>query len=67
MKIVVCVKQVPDTWAEKKLNPTDQTLDRRLRTVFWIIFAGLTAATGYTVFEAISPTGILSLRCATAG
>ena len=28
MKIVVCVKQVPDTWAEKKLSPTDQTLDR---------------------------------------
>ena len=21
MKIVVCVKQVPDTWAEKKLDP----------------------------------------------
>jgi electron transfer flavoprotein beta subunit len=28
MKIVVCVKQVPDTWAEKKLNPDDMTLDR---------------------------------------
>ena len=28
MKIVVCVKQVPDTWAEKKLNPQDNTLDR---------------------------------------
>ncbi len=28
MKIVVCVKQVPDTWAEKTLSPTDQTLDR---------------------------------------
>lgn len=28
MKIVVCVKQVPDTWAEKKLLPTDNTLDR---------------------------------------
>ena len=28
MKIVVCVKQVPDTWAEKKLDPTDSTLDR---------------------------------------
>ena len=28
MKIVVCVKQVPDTWAEKKLSPADQTLDR---------------------------------------
>jgi electron transfer flavoprotein beta subunit len=29
MDIVVCVKQVPDTWAEKKLDPTTQTLDRR--------------------------------------
>jgi electron transfer flavoprotein beta subunit len=28
MNIVVCVKQVPDTWAEKKLNPKDFTLDR---------------------------------------
>ena len=28
MNIVVCVKQVPDTWAEKKLDPTDRTLDR---------------------------------------
>jgi electron transfer flavoprotein beta subunit len=28
MNIVVCVKQVPDTWAEKKLNPQDNTLDR---------------------------------------
>lgn len=28
MKIAVCVKQVPDTWAEKKLNPADNTLDR---------------------------------------
>lgn len=28
MKIAVCVKQVPDTWAEKKLDPADKTLDR---------------------------------------
>jgi electron transfer flavoprotein beta subunit len=28
MNIVVCVKQVPDTWAEKKLSPQDKTLDR---------------------------------------
>jgi electron transfer flavoprotein beta subunit len=27
MNIVVCVKQVPDTWAERKLKP-DGTLDR---------------------------------------
>jgi electron transfer flavoprotein beta subunit len=28
VKIVVCVKQVPDSWAEKKLDPADNTLDR---------------------------------------
>jgi electron transfer flavoprotein beta subunit len=28
MNIVVCVKQVPDTWAEKKLNSDDKTVDR---------------------------------------
>jgi len=28
VKIVVCVKQVPDSWAEKKLNSADNTLDR---------------------------------------
>ncbi|HEY9349945.1 MAG TPA: electron transfer flavoprotein subunit beta/FixA family protein [Acidothermales bacterium] len=28
MNIIVCVKQVPDTWAEKRLDPTDRTLDR---------------------------------------
>ena len=28
MNIVVCVKQVPDTWAEKRLSAGDQTVDR---------------------------------------
>jgi electron transfer flavoprotein beta subunit len=28
MNIVVCVKQVPDTWSEKKLDPGTKTLDR---------------------------------------
>ena len=28
MKIAVCVKQVPDTWAEKQLKSADSTLDR---------------------------------------
>src|ERR1700683_1409699 len=28
MNIVVLVKQVPDTWAERKLKPSDGTLDR---------------------------------------
>lgn len=28
MNIVVCVKQVPDTWAEKKLRDSDSTIER---------------------------------------
>ena len=28
MNIVVLVKQVPDTWAERKLQDSDKTLDR---------------------------------------
>jgi electron transfer flavoprotein beta subunit len=28
MNIVVCVKQVPDTWSERTLRPSDSTLDR---------------------------------------
>lgn len=63
----VCPYHLLAEWAEKlhlilvqKKLVTDQTIDRRLRSVFWIIFALLAVATGYTVFEAISPTGIVS-------
>lgn len=28
MNVVVCIKQVPDSWAEKQLQPHDLTLDR---------------------------------------
>ena len=28
MNIVVCVKQVPDTWSERTLRESDSTLDR---------------------------------------
>jgi electron transfer flavoprotein beta subunit len=28
LKICVCIKQVPDSWAEKKLTAADNTLDR---------------------------------------
>ena len=38
----------------------DIRLHRGVRTVFYLIFGLLTAATGYTVFETISPTGIVS-------
>ena len=63
----VCPYHLVAEWAEKlhlhlvknKLV-TDQNMDRRLRTLSWVVFAVLALATGYTVFEAISPTGILS-------
>lgn len=38
----------------------DHPLDRRLRSVLYVVFAFLAFATGYTVFETISPVGILS-------
>jgi len=38
----------------------DMPMHRGVRTVLYIIFAGLAFGTGYTVFEAISPVGILS-------
>ena len=44
--------------AEKLVS--DQAMHRGLRTVFWLAFALAALGTGYTVFEAISPTGILS-------
>jgi ferredoxin-type protein NapH len=63
----VCPYHLLAEWAEKihlwlaqKKLVTDQPIDRRLRTAFWIVFALLALATGYTVYEAISPTGIVS-------
>lgn len=38
----------------------DMPMHRGLRTVLYVIFAVLTFVSGYTVFEAISPVGILS-------
>ncbi len=38
----------------------DMAMHRGLRTVLYVIFVILAFATGYTVFEAISPVGILS-------
>lgn len=39
---------------------TDHEFHRGTRTVFWVLFSLMTLVTGYTVFETISPTGILS-------
>jgi len=38
----------------------DHPLDRRMRSILYIIFALLALGTGYTVFETINPVGILS-------
>ncbi len=51
---MVHLKLAAKGWAK------DQPLDRRLRTVLYVIFALLALVTGYTVFETISPVGILS-------
>jgi ferredoxin-type protein NapH len=47
-------------WMAKKKLVSDQPMSRGLRTYFWVVFALAALGTGYTVFEAISPTGILS-------
>ena len=47
-------------WLAKKKLVKDHPLDRRLRTVAWVVFAVLAFVTGYTVYETISPTGIVS-------
>ena len=44
---------------EKKIV-TDHEFHRGSRTVFWVLFGLMTWVTGFTVFETISPTGILS-------
>ena len=44
---------------EKRLAK-DHELDRRLRIVMFVVFAVLAFATGYPVFEWISPVGIVS-------
>jgi ferredoxin-type protein NapH len=47
-------------WLVAKKIIKNRTFDRRVRTVFYVIFILLALLTGYTVFETISPTGILS-------
>jgi ferredoxin-type protein NapH len=63
----VCPYHLVAEWAEKlhlylvdKKIVTDHSFHRGTRTVFWVLFGALTWVTGYTVFETISPTGILS-------
>jgi len=47
-------------WLAKRRLVVDYHLHRATRTALYIVFALLAIVTGYTVFEAISPTGILS-------
>ena len=47
-------------WLAKKKIVKDHSFHRGVRTVFYLAFALLALVTGYTVFETISPTGILS-------
>ncbi len=63
----VCPYHLLSEWAETihlKLAAgklvRDMPMHRGLRTVLYVIFALLALITGYTVFEAISPVGILS-------
>ncbi len=63
----VCPYHLLAEWAEmlhlklvKKKLVKDHPFDRRTRTVLWVVFALLALITGYTVYETISPTGILS-------
>ncbi len=63
----VCPYHLLSEWAEKlhlwlveKRVIKGYTFHRGVRSVFYVIFALLALLTGYTVFETISPTGILS-------
>ncbi len=63
----VCPYHLLGEWAEilhlylaKKGLAKHHDFDRRGRLWLWLIFAALAFATGYTVYETISPTGIVS-------
>ncbi|MEW8324452.1 MAG: NapH/MauN family ferredoxin-type protein [Candidatus Thiodiazotropha taylori] len=63
----VCPYHLLSEWAEylhlwlvKKRLIKNHTFNRKVRIVFYLVFALLALLTGYTVFETISPTGILS-------
>lgn len=63
----VCPYHLLSEWAEKlhlylarRKLVSDHAFHRGTRTVFWLLFAAMSVVTGYTVFETLSPTGILS-------
>jgi ferredoxin-type protein NapH len=47
-------------WLVKKKLIRNHPFNRKVRGLFYLVFALLALLTGYTVFETISPTGILS-------
>lgn len=47
-------------WLAKMNLVKDHSFNRKVRGVFYVAFALLALLTGYTVFDSISPTGILS-------
>lgn len=47
-------------WLVARKWVSDHEFHRGARTVFWLVFSVLAVVTGYTVFETLSPTGILS-------
>lgn len=63
----VCPYHLVAEWAEilhlklrKKGLAKDIKFDRRTRTWLWLVFAALAFVSSYTIYETISPTGILS-------
>ena len=63
----VCPYHLLAEWAEmihlklvEKKVIENHTFNRKARTWFYILFAVLAFGTGYTIYETISPTGILS-------
>ena len=63
----VCPYHLLAEWAEglhlylvEKKKVKDHAFHRGVRTVLWVLFGLLAFVTGYTVFETLSPTGILS-------
>ncbi len=63
----VCPYHLVAEWAEmlhlwfvKRKWVKNHTFNRKVRSLFYLLFALLALLTGYTVFETLSPTGILS-------
>lgn len=63
----VCPYHLLAEWTERlhlylarRFGISDHSFHRGTRTVLWAVFAVLALVSGYTVFETLSPTGILS-------